>query len=112
MTSTGMYNHYTGLINALPSSASNGLKFLAEFLKSVDALDTTSKALPLTDLVAPEATWIGNGADPITTQEMQVMFSSRENMLSAFSHTLSPITAFHLVGEEGKHTLICESIST
>jgi hypothetical protein len=112
MASTGTYSHYSGNIHSLPSSASNGLKFLAQFLKSVDALDDTSGALPLTELVAPSAMWIAGGADPQTTQDVQPMLSSRGKMLSAFSHTLLPVTAFHLVGEDGKHTLICESIST
>jgi hypothetical protein len=112
MTFAGTYSQYTGDINSLPSSASQGLKFLAQFLKSIDVLDSTSGVTPLTDLVASNAKWITNGADPITTQELQAMFSHREKMLSAFSHTLSPVTAFHLVGNDGKHTLVCESIST
>jgi hypothetical protein len=111
MVNTGTYTSFTGEIDHLPQNTSDGLKFLAKYLDAIDSLDQKSVPVVLDRLIAPSTTFCTNGRDPVPAKRVQQMFNKRAEMLSDFSHTRFPLTAFDLVVNGSKRSIVCECVS-
>jgi hypothetical protein len=111
METAGTYTSYAGQIGHLPQNTSTGLKFLAKYFDAVDSLDQTSAPVVLDRLLAPSATFCTNGGDPVPAKQVQQMFAKRADVLSDFSHSRFPLTAFDMEVSGGKRNIICECVS-
>src|SRR5438046_831363 len=80
---TKVFIHH-GSYESIPQNASPGLRFLKDLMPRLDSLEPDIN--PTTLSLAPGASFVVNGGDPITMDAAQPMFKMRSESLSLFRH--------------------------